>query len=63
MAGTEPHAWGTDLMDDIIFVGRPTSQTHAPLQLDTCRRVVVAVELKVVVNLVVGGEETLRLAG
>ena len=21
MAGTEPHAWGTDLMDDITFVG------------------------------------------
>src|SRR6476620_9606055 len=21
MTGTEPHAWGTDLMDDIIFVG------------------------------------------
>ena len=33
-----------------------------PLQLDTRRQVVVAAELKEVIDLVVGGEETLRLA-
>ena len=27
MAGTEPHAWGTDLMDDITFVGLDVHKT------------------------------------